>query len=355
MVRPKIKEYLDIFPMERDVYQVRGAEFLSVLRAKSIGQLFENLLPLLNGEYTVEQIIEKLDGIAPPDTIRAIIKKLQVSTILEDAAENNGHGLPAEQAGAYRKQMLFFEITSQRTNSAECQKALQESKVSVIGGGELASKVALECAQAGIGTLIDVNLTGEALPALGGNGQKPATSELEDIEAIERLMATEPPSLIALALDRPEPEILDRVNQLSQDYKIPLIHSRINGTEGIVGPLVIPGKTACLKCHHLRLVRNYDFYDEYVAWENWIKGEGRQKRSAAPSTGPFTSTIAGMTALEIIKQLSGFYEPELYGRFLTVNALSFEVIPHPILKIPRCPSCGNARGKIGPTPWLEKR
>lgn len=352
MLRPKIKEYLDIFPMERDVYQVRGAEFLSVLRAKSIGQLFEHLLPLLNGEYTIEQIVEKLDGIAPPDTIRSIIKKLLVSTILEDADENSGHGLPAEQAGGYRNQIMFFEITSQQKSAAECQKALQESKVSVIGGGELASKVALECAQAGVGTIVDVNLT---VTALKGNGQKPTTSEPEDMDAIERLLATDPPSLIAIALDRPEPESLERVNQLSQDYKIPLIHSRIYGTEGIVGPLVIPGKTACLKCHHLRMMRNYDFYDEYVAWEKWIKNEGRQKRSATPSTGSFTSVIAGMTALEIIKQVSGFHEPELYGRFLTVNSLSFEVMPHPVLKIPRCPSCGNARGKVGHTPWLEKR
>ena len=358
MLRPKIKEYFDIFDTGNDRYQVRGAEYVSVLRGTAVRDIFKSLLPLLNGEYTTDELIEKLEGISRPEIVRALILKLGELGILEDASDKDHRELSPEQAQAYRNQMMFFGIVnrdSQESNEARFQKALLDSKLSIIGTGELASRVAAECARAGIGTVVGVNLTNEAATLkTGGSGIIESRGvAIEDAGAIEETVAAAPPSLLALALDRPEPAFLDRVNKMALDLSVPMLHSRINGTEGIVGPLVVPGKTACLKCHHLRMIRNYDFYDEYVEWEQWIEGEGKYKRSPAATIGPFTSIVAGLAALEIIKRLSGFYEPELFGKFLKINALTLEIIPHKVLRIPRCPSCGKLRDKAVFTPWVK--
>jgi bacteriocin biosynthesis cyclodehydratase domain-containing protein len=357
MIRPKIKEYFDIFNSGDDGYQVRSSEYVSVLRGSTVRDVFRHLLPLLNGEHTTDELVEKLDGVSKPETVRALILRLGELGILEDASDIYRQELSPEQSEAYQSQMMFFGIASrdsQDSNEAKFQKALLESRLSIIGAGELASRVATECARVGIGTVVGMNLAGEA-SSPSGNGEIIETPglALEDLDSIKRLLTAAPPSLLALALDRPEPAFLERVNTISLDLNIPILHSQINGAKGVVGPMTVPGKTACLKCHHLRVIRNYDFYDEYLEWEKWVEGQGKHKRVAAASLGPFTGIIAGLTALEIVKKLSGFYESELYGRFLTVDALTLEVIPHQVLRVPRCPGCGKMRDKAVLTPWIK--
>jgi bacteriocin biosynthesis cyclodehydratase domain-containing protein len=125
----------------------------------------------------------------------------------------------------------------------------------------------------------------------------------------------------------------------------------INGIEGVVGPFVVPGRTPCLMCQHLRVVRNLDFYQEYVAWEKWAMTDGKERRTQTGALAPFTDMIAGMAAIEVFKFASGFHEPETYGKFITVDALTLEVIPHQVLRLPRCPDCGKARSKPITSPW----
>jgi bacteriocin biosynthesis cyclodehydratase domain-containing protein len=358
MLRPRIKRYFDVFRTDDDRYQVRGSEYVSVLSGKAMRDVFTHLLPLLNGEHTTDEIIEMLRDVSQPEIVRALIRKLGEIGILEDASDMDHQELSPEQARTYQSQMMFFGIASRDTlepNEARFQKALFESKLSILGAGELAARTAAECAQVGIGKIVCANLSSEASGSLAGKGGTIETRglALEDLGAMKQLVEDAPPSLLVLSLERPEPAFLDRVNKIAIDLNIPLLHSQLNGIRGVVGPLVVPGKTACLKCHQLRVIRNYDYYDECLEWERWIEGEGRHSRSAAATLGPFTSIIAGLTALEIVKKLSGFYEPELYGHFLTVSALTQEVIPHRVLRIPRCPSCGKLRGKPTFSPWVR--
>jgi molybdopterin-synthase adenylyltransferase len=358
MLRPKAKEYFDIFRTAGDRYQVRGSEYVSVLSGSVIRDVFSRLLPLLDGEHTTDELIERLHDVSPPETVSALIRRLGELGIVEDASDGEYEQLSPTQQEAYRDQMRFFGIASRDSpdpNKARFQKALLQSELAVIGAGELASRTAAECARVGIGKVVGVNLAGfgSTHSAAERGTIEPLGLALEDLEAIENVVTAAPPDLLVLALDRPEPAFLNRVNNISLDHNIPLLHSQVNGARGVVGPLVVPGKTACLMCHHLRVIRNYDFYDEYVEWEKWIEGEGKHLRCAPATVSPFTSIIAGLTALEIVKRLSGFYEPESYGKFLAVNALTLEVIPHQVLRIPRCPSCGKTRNKAAFTPWAR--
>jgi bacteriocin biosynthesis cyclodehydratase domain-containing protein len=104
-------------------------------------------------------------------------------------------------------------------------------------------------------------------------------------------------------------------------------------------------------CQHLRVVRNLDFYQEYVAWEKWAMTDGQERRTQTGALAPFTDMIAGMAAIEVFKFASGFHEPETYGKFITVDALTLEVIPHQVLRLPRCPDCGKVRSKPITSPW----
>src|SRR5919198_3707157 len=124
MLRPKIKEYFDIFCTADDRYQVRGSEYVSVLKGGTVRDVFKHLLPLLNGEYTTDEVVEKLDGVSKSETVRALIQKLGEMGILEDASDRGHQELSPEQVQAYRRQMVFFGIASrdsQKSSETEFQ------------------------------------------------------------------------------------------------------------------------------------------------------------------------------------------------------------------------------------------
>jgi bacteriocin biosynthesis cyclodehydratase domain-containing protein len=357
MLKPKLKEYFDVFPMTADRYQVRGSESLSVMTGKTT-EVLGQLLPLLNGRHTVDEIIGKLESVAPAEVIEGALQKLEQSMIVEDAAvKMEEDQFSPEEVLRFQSQMRFFAAVTEWGGEFVYQKALRDGGVSIIGSGELAARIAAECAGTGIGRVVGVNLNGAA-PNVSGNGHASGAYHalgLEDLESIEKYVASDAPPVLVLAVDRPEPELVDRVNQISQDLNIPLFFAQLNGTEGIVGPFVMPGKTACLKCYHLRTIRNLDFYVEYCSWEKWIGDEGGSSRAPAGSIGPFTAIVASIAALEIVKRLTGFHEPDLFGKFMTINALTMEFITHPLLRVPRCPSCGKAQRNPVCTPWVDKR
>lgn len=357
MLKPKLKEYFDLFPTTADRYQVRGPESMSVMTGKTTAVLGQ-LLPLLNGQHTVDEIKGKLEAVAPAEIIEGVLQKLEQSMIVEDAsAKQEEDQFSAEEVLRFQNQMRFFAAVTEWGGEFVYQKALRDGGVSIIGNGELAARIAEECANTGIGKVVGVNLNG-APPNISGNGHSNSANHglsLQDLESIKQAVASDAPPVLVLAVDRPEPAVVEFVNQMSQDLNIPLFFAQLNGTEGIVGPFVMPGKTACLKCYQLRTVRNLDFYVEYCEWEKWIGGEGSQSRSSVGSIGPFTGLVASIAAFEVVKRLTGFHEPDLFGKFLTINALTMEFIAHPLLRVPRCPSCGKAQGKAVHTPWVDKR
>jgi bacteriocin biosynthesis cyclodehydratase domain-containing protein len=356
MERPKIRNYLDIVPMGRDRIQVRSSESMSVLRGQTVEGVFKHLLPLLDGNNTVEEIIVKLDEQASEDVVRGALDGLANSMIIEDAAVAGDEVITAERA-LYGRQLTFFAVTNESGAELECQKALKEGSLLIVGDGDLARAIVGETALAGVGKIRALNLPNDIslravdeLVSIEGIG-----APLEDLKALEDALAFGPQSMLAVALDRPEPSLVGPINDIAQRFNMPLLLTQLNGTEAVVGPFVIPGKTACLLCHHLRTVRNLDFYEEYRAWERWTGTDGKNMRAAIGTLGSFTSVAAGLAATEIIRRISFFYEPELYGKFLTVNALTYEVISHQVVRLPRCPGCSKARNLTVETPWLEKR
>ncbi len=356
MERPKIRNYLDIVPMGRDRIQVRSSESVLVLRGETVEGVFKHLLPLLDGNNTVEEIIVKLDPLASEDVVRGALDGLANSMIIEDAALA-GDEVTTEELARYSRQLTFFAATNELGAELEYQKALKEGSLLIVGDGDLARAIVEKTGLAGVGKIRALNLPDDIslraineLVSIEGLG-----APLEDLKPLEDALASGPHSVLAVALDRPEPSLIGPINDITQRFNIPLLLTQLNGTEAVVGPFVVPGKTACLLCHHLRTTRNMDYYEEYRVWERWTGTDGKNMRAAIGTLGSFTSVAAGLAATEIIRRICYFYEPGLYGKFLTVNALTYEVISHQVLRLPRCPGCGKARNLTVETPWLEKR
>lgn len=105
---------------------------------------------------------------------------------------------------------------------------------------------------------------------------------------------------------------------------------------GTVGPLVVPGESACLEC--LRARENANMGDpqarravEYAAFE------GQIVNAFHPS---MASTLGDIAAMELLKLYGQFIRTRLVGRLIEVNLVVPDVKERRVLKLPRCAVCG---------------
>ncbi len=105
---------------------------------------------------------------------------------------------------------------------------------------------------------------------------------------------------------------------------------------GTIGPLVVPGESACLEC--LRARENANMGDaqprravEYAAFE------GQIVNAFHPS---MASALGDIAAMELLKLYGQFMRTRLVGRLIEVNLVVPEMKERRVLKLPRCAVCG---------------
>lgn len=102
---------------------------------------------------------------------------------------------------------------------------------------------------------------------------------------------------------------------------------------GYVGPLVIPGETACFACFRLRR----QAHDSQA-----LANESNEIGSGYPTVG-FHPTMASMLGNIAAFELTKFYSETIpisqVGTIIELNMLTSQMTGHKVLKVPRCPTC----------------
>lgn len=102
-----------------------------------------------------------------------------------------------------------------------------------------------------------------------------------------------------------------------------------------VGPLVVPGATACFECF---LRRRYSNLDDAAAREAVETGERADDHVEA--LHPAVSSIAAdLAAIELTKFFMPWHTLKQVGCLLTMNLLASHFVRQPVLRLPRCPAC----------------
>lgn len=116
---------------------------------------------------------------------------------------------------------------------------------------------------------------------------------------------------------------------------------------GYVGPLVVPGETACLDC--LRIRQNSQMKD-YQS-RRLIEGVAFAGQGAVGFHPSMASIIGNIAAFELIKLYSEALPFPKVGTSIEVNLLTTEVKSRKVLKIPRCPTCSPLKTRPSLTPY----
>ena len=358
--KPRLhRSYHIISDPESDEIQLHSEGRAVRLQPVTPPDLLKRLVPLLDGTHTVDEVKNMMRGF---DEARVAdsLQLLYEARLLEDAAHSTT-SLSKAQEDLYASQLAFFSHFTDEPY--KFQATLLRSEVAVIGLGDLGRTLVSSLADNGTGRLAGIEIaegpSADADLVHGQLQQQCATkSPWTTYEAIT--LRSDTPSqieaavggaeLLIAALDSPAPDLLDHINTACIQADIPWTPVGLQATEGFVGPTVLPRQTACYKCYELRTKGNLKHYKQYLLYEEHLRTTpNRRSYGALPQ---FKRLMADLAATEAAKVLTHFCPPTTIGRVLNLDFLTQETDYHEVLKLPRCPTCGDPSRQLPMmNPW----
>ncbi|AFY58676.1 bacteriocin biosynthesis cyclodehydratase domain protein [Rivularia sp. PCC 7116] len=280
------------------------------------GQLYCKILPLLNGQYPLDEIYQKLDGQVLREHIDFVLERLDEKGYLTVAAPDLSPGVAA-----------FWSALGVPPTLAA--RGLQQQQVNITTVGSIGDLTRASLAQALRDTGVCVNNT------YSSNG-KPQTPALK----------------VVLTDDYLQPQLRE-INQKALSTGEPWLLVKAVGNVLWLGPIFVPSKTGCYDCLTQRLRGNREV-EASVLRQKQKRGEVLGCLPTARGTLPSTLQMGlQFAATEIAKWVvqtkvkettqESVLFPTLEGKIITFNQINLEMKTHALPFRPQCPSCGNGK------------
>lgn len=307
------------------------------------------ILNRLTGSYSVQTIATEV-GCAT-DEVREVLSALEAAGALQASWTDDER---------FARHLLFYSLFVD--DASEVQSKLAAGSVLLIGLGGLGCVIATQLVMAGVGaiTLLDgdaveeSNLTRQFLFATSDIGRQKAEVGAERLRGLNpktkvtsrplgfsipptesEVEAVRSADLVILTADMPV-ELASVLNALCVDKGVSWIQAGYAETIGVVGPLVVPGVSACLRCVELA-------HEGEPAWT-------RVPHFVAPSFGPFNGVIGSLAATEAIRALTGYQAPESFGARIRIDAIHYAIDVREYSRRAECPSCGELAVRLAAAP-----
>jgi oxazoline/thiazoline synthase len=278
-------------PQELVLLTERNAVLLS-------DDLYSQLAPLLDGQHSVEEIVEQLQDQIPAAYIYYGLTQLENQGYLSKSDET----LPPS---------LTIFCDHLNISVATAHHHLQTTKVKIRAIGSV-----------------------------------PASELIRMLESHQIQISEDADLEIVLCDDYLQPELI-ALNQAALEQSRPWLLVKPVGTIVWLGPLFHSGRTGCWECLAYRL-RNNRPVEEYIL---------RRTKATEPLTPPLTKIPAvlqialGMTVTEILKWIVQDRENKrLESVLVTYDSLTLETQNHRLTQRPQCPTCGISRSRSNANP-----
>jgi bacteriocin biosynthesis cyclodehydratase domain-containing protein len=141
-------------------------------------------------------------------------------------------------------------------------------------------------------------------------------------------------------------QIMRDLNRFCLAEGLPFLPVVLQDIIGYVGPLVVPGETACFEC--LRGRQNSHLEDpELARLPEAVAFHGQAVNGFHPS---MASVLGDIAAVELTKFYGGVLPGRRAGCLVEVNLFNHHLVARKVLKVPRCPACSalNTRPPASP-------
>ncbi len=266
----------------------------------------------------------------------------------------------------WSRQVLFWQkYTNDKNKALLAQKIIEESSVLIIGGGGTGTWVSYYLAQLGIKELsiIDYdkvemsNLNRQILfeesdcgkyksevikeKILKVNKETKVNSIIKKIKNKDELKEIIEyfdiiPNVIISCADEPNvATVADIIGEYSTGKGIPhVVAGGYNRHSGVIGPTIIPGKTACWNCHR----------SHYKDDPKWLSARiVSNLKFKVPSLGILSSLIANIQTMEIIRILTNIEKPNFINKISEIKLSDLQLSSIHFYKDPDCVWCGGVR------------
>lgn len=282
-----------------------------------------DILERIDGETHIDDIIEDVPESEREEVVRAF-KSLDQNNIVYDAAD-------AEDDDLYPHLLM-----KQRFQERDRQRLDQQS-VLLVNAGRIGPQVGEDLLSYGvgeIGLLQPIDAHAVDAPRLTDD-DRVDTYDLESLES-----AVKHHDFVVYTATRMFPELEARINEATQETNTPWTTGQILGFDGLVGPAIFPGETACFECFRSRMysnLKNPRGYDEYC---QMLEDDDHLATASLPG---FSRLVAGTLSLDLLHLLS-YGVGYTAGRVVTVDGNTLEMEENEVLKLPRCEACGREPG-----------
>jgi bacteriocin biosynthesis cyclodehydratase domain-containing protein len=286
---------------------------------------------------TVAESVQKLDGRAqarqllermPPDdrqTLASLLRQLHDLGLIHDAGRSGVPGRLAADATTWALR------AGQRPG--QLASARKDSSILVHGSGRLGIAVATLLASSGLGA-VEVSADGLVAPEDTGSGYRDEDVGRPRREVAQSILGNTRVSRpdLALLTDSavPAPELVSRMLTDS----VPHLAVRVREGVGIVGPLVVPGRSSCLGCADLhRADRDSD-------WPTVAAQLVGKAQLSSLTCAHATAALAGEQALRALAWLAGEHaQPPTWNMTMELDVFHGRLDQRSWPPHPHC-SCG---------------
>ena len=287
-------------------------EKVVVLEGRATEKLLPALLPLLDGERTVDEIVSELGDAAAPAVAQALLLLARHGVLTE------GHRFDGDDRASDAAR--FLAATSTRGSTpAEAEAAVAEAAVAVAGTGRLAREVGQMLRLSGVRRLEHVPVRAR-----------------EDVRA----------DLVVAAPSGEELPGLVDWNEHALRNGVPWLQVLPHdGRCAAIGPLYVPSETCCYECFRLRRASNSGFEDEY-----WALAAVQRRLPATASIERAAAGLAAELALRWLVDRAPAIPGVLYA--LEVGP-PIGLTRHVVYRVPRCGACSSTSSLAPVLPWHQ--
>jgi bacteriocin biosynthesis cyclodehydratase domain-containing protein len=306
--RPALVPWCRLVEQDGRVLVEHGGTLVT-FEGRATRALLPKLLPLLDGTRAIGEIVQELGAPVAP-AVENALSLLAANELLVAGSSPVGDERVAAAAS-------FAAAITRRTTPGEANAILENARIDVLGSGHTAAEIVRTLRETGVGTVVSAGI---------------------DTDAGET-------SLVIAAPDRDEVGGLEVLNVRALESGAGWIQVLpYDGRFLVVGPVFLPGASACRACYVTRRAACSGYEDDFDVLE------AEPTRAPAPRALPIIA--AGLASLLAIRWLT-VEDPTLPGRFYALETgVVLGLSHHNVLRVPRCGACGPSERAV-PSPWFE--
>lgn len=325
---PQLRAYWSAYAFGPDEVELKSIGRSVRLSGAGVGVLLPRLTPLVDGTRTVGEICELL---APhsPEAVARLIAALLGQGLLADGVSPDRCPV-CEPASADPAICAFLEALVGLDRLRMAHDRVARSRVTVWGRDGLAARIAEMLRECRVAVQV------RSWPGQDAQAATSAEGLHEDIPLAEEDASALTGAALAIGVgvclrDRH----LQRLNATCLATGTPWLPVSSDAVEATIGPLVLPGRSACLVCLRGRS-------------EALAAGPATLLRSGSrPLLAPMIGAASGVAAYEVFRFLLGVDGESLVDQVIRIRHRALDWSRSDVMRLPGCPACASLQAPGG--------